>query len=467
MREGYGQVELAKRYTTLGMGTDQGKTGWSNAILEISRITGDSPEATGHTSFRPPYSPVSLGALAGADTGQHMTPVRRTPFHNVFTQAGCVFQASGDWLYSRYFPQAQESMSETIEREVLAVRQRVGCVDMSTLGKVDVRGSDALEFLQRLYCNNLESIQPGRLRYALMLREDGIVFDDGTVARLGDHHFLVTMTTANAPAVWRWMNKLLQLHWPLLDVQLTLVSDHWASLAIAGPNARQLLQALNPDFDCAREAFPFASVREGQLDQQLPCRVFSVSFSGELSYEINVPACHADALFEHVMEKGETFGITPYGLEALDLLRIEKGHLSIGTEIDGRTTPADLGLARMVSKQKHFVGSSLLQRPALQQEDRLQLVGLRPADGRSAIPVAALLCERAWQVGEVMPSQGRLTAAIDSPTLEQPVALALLQNGHQRLDETLWAVSPLKQQSVEVVVGTACFVDPQGSRVHG
>ena len=467
VREGYGHVELAKRYTTLGMGTDQGKTAWSNAILDISRITGESAAGTGHTTFRPPYSPVSLGALAGADIGEHMLPVRRTPFHRAFEQAGCVFQTSGDWHYARYFPQPGESMGASIEREVKAVRNRVGCVDMSTLGKVDLRGKDALEFLQRLYCNSFESLQIGRLRYALMLREDGILFDDGTVARLGEHHYLATMTTANSASVWRWMTKLQQQHWPELDVQLTLVSDHWASLALAGPEARHLLQALKPDFDCSREAFPFAAVREGKLDDSLPCRVFSVSFSGELSFEINVPARHADALFARVTEIGAARDITPYGLETLDVLRIEKGHLAVGTEIDGRTTPADLGLGRMVSASKAFLGSSLLQRPRLQDKDRLQLVGLRPADGHSTIPVAAHLCDRAWQAGSNATSLGRLTAAIHSPVLGHSIALALLQNGHRRVDERLWAVSPLEQQSIEVVVTNPCFVDPKGSRLHG
>jgi len=464
--EGYDDVELVKRYTTLGMGTDQGKTSWSNAILEISRLSGASPAETGHTTFRPPWSPVSLGALAGADVGQHMIPLRQTPFQRAFEAAGCVFQTSGDWRYSRYFPQSGESMSAAIEREVLAVRNSVGCVDMSTLGKVDVKGSDALEFLSRIYCNKLDSIQPGRLRYALMLREDGILLDDGTIARLGDNHYLVTMTTANAALVWRWMNKLLQLQWSDLDVQLTSVSDHWASLAIAGPQSRQLLQALNPDFDCDRAAFPFASVRVGKLDRQISCRVFSVSFSGELSYEINVPAGFASTLFQRVIKCGTRLGITPYGLETLDVLRIEKGHISIGTEVDGRTTPADLGLAGMVSTGKAFVGSSLLQRPQLQREDRLQLVGLQPADGHSAIPLAALLCESPWQAGSILPAQGKLTASIHSPTLNQPIALALLENGHQRRDEKIWAVSPLAQQSVEVLVAASCFYDPEGRRVH-
>ena len=467
VQEGYDQVELAKRYTTLGMGTDQGKTSWINAILEMERITGKDAATLGHTTFRPPWSPVSIGALIGADTGQRMTPARHTPFHRVFSAAGCVFQTSGDWVYSRYFPRVGETMGAAVRREVLAVRNAVGCVDMSTLGKVDVKGSDALEFLSRIYCNNLETLEPGRLRYVLMLREDGILFDDGTVAQLDRDHYLVTMTTANAAAVWRYMNKLLQLHWPELDVQLTSVSDHWATLAIAGPESRQLLQALKPDFEIDRDSFPFASVREGRLDGQIPCRVFRVSFSGELSYEINLPAGFASGLYQWVMERGADLGITPYGLEALDVLRIEKGHLSIGTEIDGRTTPADLGLGKMVSTRKSFIGSSLLQRPALQSCDRLQLIGLTPADGHSKIPVAAHLCDQPWQAGSIQPSRGRLTAAIASPSLEQPIALALLENGHQRVNVKLWAVSPLAQQSVEVVVGPGCFYDREAARVHG
>jgi heterotetrameric sarcosine oxidase alpha subunit len=466
VEEGYQHIELLKRYTTLGMGTDQGKTGWSNAILEISRITGENPNAIGHTTFRPPFSPVSLGALVGAEVGQHMTPLRHTPFQRVFKAAGCVFQTSGDWLYSRYFPQPGETMPTAIRREVLAVRNAVGCVDMSTLGKVDVRGRDALEFLQRIYCNNLDSIQPRQLRYVLMLREDGLLFDDGTVARLGDHHYLVTMTTANTTAVWRWMNKLLQIHWPGLDVQLTSVSDHWASLAIAGPQSRNLLRALNPDFSCDRDSFPFARVRQGKLGQQIPCRVFSVSFSGELSYEINVPAGFASTLFQRVIEQGAEFGITPYGLEALDILRIEKGHLSIGTEIDGRTTAADLGLARMVSTRKSFIGSSLLQRPQLQRDDRRQLIGLLALDDHNTIPPAAHLCDQPWEPGSILAPQGSLTAAIDSPTLGRSIALALLHNGLRRLDETLWAVSPLTRQSVAVRVTRPCFVDIEGRRVH-
>jgi len=463
VREGYEHVELVKRYTTLGMGTDQGKTSWINAIGELEHITGHDAEDIGHTTFRPPYSPVCIGALVGAEVDRHMTPIRQTPFHSAFKEQACVFQTSSDWIYSRYFPLPGESMEQSIHREVLAVRNAVGCVDMSTLGKVDVKGSDALEFLSRLYCNNFDSIESGRLRYALMLREDGILWDDGTVAQLGENHFLLTMTTANSAAVWRWMNKLLQLHWPDLDVQITSVSDYWASLAIAGPKARELLQRLNPDFATEREAFPFASVRQGKLDDEVPCRIFSVSFSGELSYEINIPASYASWLFDTVIQRGIDLGITPYGLEALDVLRIEKGHISVGTEIDGRTTPDDLGLGKMVSNKKHFIGSKLLERPALQQASRLQLVGLIPSDGQSLIPVAAHLCGKPWQAGEIQASKGKLTASIISPTLQQPVALALLENSQH---SQLWAVSPLSQQSVEVSIVPSCFVDSAGERVR-
>ena len=465
--EGYQHVELAKRYTTLGMGTDQGKTSWINGIREIGRITNTTADRIGHTTFRPPCSPVSIGALVGADVNQYLAPIRQTPFHREFTKAGCVFQTSGDWMYARYFPQHDESMEQAIQREVKAVRSAVGCVDMSTLGKVDIKGEDAAEFISRIYCNDLNTLEPGRLRYALMLREDGIVFDDGTVAQLDHNHYLATMTTANAASVWRWMNKLLQLQWPELDVQLTSVSDHWASLAIAGPESRSLLARLNPDFEIDRQSFPFASIREGVLDGKLPCRVYNVSFSGELSYEINIPAGFAANLYQMVTGYGTELGLTIYGLETLDVLRIEKGHLSIGTEIDGRTTPTDLGLAKMVSNRKSFMGSSLLQRPALNNQDRWQLAGLVPADGHSVIPPAAHLCTQAWQPGNTASTQGKLTATVVSPTLGHSIALALLENGQQRLHEKLWAVSPLLQQSVEVIVTPHCFVDPEGHRVRG
>jgi sarcosine oxidase subunit alpha len=466
VREGYGDVELAKRYTTLGMGTDQGKTSWINGILELAYSADKEPSGIGHTTFRPPYSPVSFGALVGPHTGMDMVPVRRSPFHRVFESAGCVFQTTGQWLYSRYFPLPGESMEQSVNREVRSVRTGVGCVDMSTLGKVDVKGKDSLEFLSRLYCNNFETITTGRLRYVLMLREDGIVFDDGTVAQLGEDHYLVTMTTANTDAVWRWMTKLQQTQWPELDVRLTSVTDHWASLAIAGPCARKLLNDLEPNFAVDVKNFPFASVRQGYLNESLPCRVFSVSFSGETSFEINVPAAYARTIFNRVLDKGSKYGITPYGLEALDVLRIEKGHLSVGTEIDGRTVPADLGMGNMVSRKKDFIGRALLDRPGLNGDDRPNLVGLKSVDPDIPIPCGAHLVTSTCSPDSSQYSLGRLTAAIWSPTLEHPIALALLTRGRSRMSETLRAVSPVAGKSVEVVVEPPCFYDPGGARLH-
>ncbi|WP_120499116.1 2Fe-2S iron-sulfur cluster-binding protein [Roseovarius sp. EL26] len=464
--EGYRDVELVKRYVTLGMGTDQGKTSWANGVDEIVSALKIPAATIGHTTFRPPYSPVTIGALVGAEIGQAMHPIRRTPFHHAFEALDCQFQTSGDWLYARYFPKPGEDMHAAITREVRAVRTSLGCVDMSTLGKFDISGKDAHEFLSRLYCNNIATIAPGRLRYGLMLREDGIVFDDGTIACLASNHFLVTATTSNRDSVWRHMQKLAQVDWPDLDVQLTDVSDHWASLAIAGPQARVLLQALSPDFETAREDFPFAAIREGKLGGDLPVRVFSVSFSGELSYEINVPASYAKTLLNRVLTAGAEWDITPYGLETLDVLRIEKGHLSIGTEIDGRRTPADLGLGRMVSNKKDFVGSALLNRVALQSNTRLQLVGLTPVDGRSSIPLGGHITAEPLTNGP-QKTQGYLTAAIDSPTMGHSIALAFMTGGLSRTGKTAWVVSPIANTSVEVTISSPHFYDPIGERLHG
>ncbi len=465
--EGFDDVELVKRYTTIGMGTDQGKTSWANAISEFTKCVNRMPDKVGHTTFRPPYSPVSFATLVGARTGQNMKPIRYTPFHSGFENLGCVFQTSGDWLYSRYFSRDNETMEQAIRREVRAVRNGVGFVDMSTLGKIDVKGKDSIEFLSRIYCNNISTIDVGRLRYGLMLREDGIVYDDGTVARLDDEHYLLTTTTANAGSVWRWLTKLLQVQWPNLDVQITSVSDHWASLAIAGPQSCDLLNGLRPDFAVDRSSFPFASVRQGFLNGDLPCRIFSVSFSGELSYEINVPAGFADELLNRVLKLGTNFDVTPYGLETLDVLRIEKGHLAVGTEIDGRTTPKDLGLSKMVSTKKDFIGRTLMNRPKLKKGKRLEFVGFTPVDKISTIPAGALLTASPWKRNEIQRSQGKLTASVFSPTIDLPIALGLLEQGGERMGEHVWAVSPVANQSVEVKICPSCFYDENGGRLHG
>jgi len=461
-KEGYEHVELTKRYTTLGMGTDQGKTSWTNGVIEIAALTYKNAQNIGHTTYRPPYSPVSLGALVGAETDDQMLPIRRTPFHDEFLRMGCVFQTSGDWLYSRYFTQTEETMDEAVKREVLAVRNSLGCVDMSTLGKIDIYGKDAMTFLSRLYCNNLSKLKPGQIRYGIMLREDGYVLDDGTISQLGESNFHVTTTTANASKVWQHIKKAATVDWPELDVKLTSVSDHWASLAIAGPYARDLLSALKPDFDVSREELPFGTVRIGHLDG-LPVRVFAISFSGELSYEINVPAGYSNILLSRVIEHGKAWNITPYGLEALDILRIEKGHLSIGTEIDGRRTADDLGLGRMVSWKKNFIGRALSKRSAILAKGRQQLVGLI-SEHKEPIPIAAHLSDKALDQNGCAESIGILTAAIYSPIREQHIALALLKDGRNRIGGKVWAHSPIAGQSIQLTIVPSCFYDQEGGR---
>lgn len=461
--EGYISIEHVKRYTTTGMGTDQGKTSNINAIRTVAAITGVSPSEIGHTTFRPPFSPVSMGAVAGNNRGKLVGPTRRTPFHASCTKAGVVFLESGAWLYPRYYPKAGESMAAAIDREVRNTRKNVGMVDMSSLGKIDVQGPDALTFLERVYCNNLATLKTGRVRYSLMLREDGILFDDGTVTRLGDNHYLITTTTARAGEAWMHLENLRQAHWSDLRVSLTSVTDAWASIAIAGPKARGLVQALTDDIDCSPDAFPPSSMQEGTIDG-MPVRIFRVSFSGELGFEINIPAEYAPALWNLLEQQGASYSLMPYGLEALDILRIEKGHISVGTEIDGRTTAADVGLGRMVSAKKDFIGKALLQRPAFTAPGRRQLVGLKAKDGKSEIPYGAQITAKKW-TGTPQDTQGHSTACIKSPTLGESIALALVTDGHSRMGETVWAVSPVADASVQVEITSPHFFDPDGSRV--
>ncbi len=465
--EGYRDIELVKRYTATGMGTDQGKTSWVNAIREVAAATGNNPTALGHTTYRPPYSPIPLAGIAGARVARHMTPIRRTPTHRIYENLGCQFQNSGDWLYSRYFPKSSETLQQAVNREVRAVRTGVGIVDMSTLGKFEIKGEDAEKFISRIYCNNVSDMPIGKVRYGLMLREDGIVFDDGTVARLGERHFVLTATTANSASVWRWITRLAQVQWPDLEVTLTKVSEHWASIAIAGPLSREVLAMLKLNIDTDVEKFPFASVREGQIQDSVPCRVHSVSYSGELCFEVSIPAGYACSFVEQLLVVGQDVGITPYGLEALDVLRIEKGHLSVGREIDGRTTPFDLGLGKKVSSGKDFIGRSLLDRPGLRRDDRMQLVGMTAVNDKSEIPAGAVIASSSHQNRVKQDVIGWLTAATCSPTLDRSIALALLQSGHHRQNEKLWAVSPVSGESTQVVVGPTCFYDVKGQRLNG
>lgn len=463
LREGYSSVQLVKRYTTLGMGIDQGKTSNPNALAIIADVLGTSVPGVGTTTFRPPYTPVTMGALAGYETGPHFDPVRRSPMHAWHENAGAVFTPAGQWLRPQFYPRANEGMWEAIWREARAVREGVGVVDVSTLGKIDIQGRGAADFLDRVYINAWQKLEVGKCRYGIMLREDGNVLDDGTTSRLADTRYLMTTTTAHAQQVMRHLEYYLQVVWPDLDVHLVSVTDEWAAIALAGPDSRRVLAKLTDDIDVGNEAFPFMGVRAGTI-AGVPARVFRISFSGELAYEINVRADHGLGVWEAVMEAGAGFAITPYGTEALGILRTEKGHVVAG-EVNGRTSAGDLGFGRMISARKDFVGKRSLAHAAMSDSARHELVGLVPADGRTAIPRGAqIVRDPAHPLPN--PMVGEVTSACFSPNLDKPIALALVAGGRARAGETLYAMAPLQDSTVKVVVTGPVFVDPEGARLR-
>ena len=379
-RENFRPVEHMKRYTTLGMATDQGKTSNLAGIAIMAEQTGRTIPQTGTTTFRPPYTPVAIGALAGHHRGKDFRPTRLAPTHEWSREQGAVFIESGAWLRAQYYPIAGESdWLETVNREVLAVRSRVGICDVSTLGKIDIQGADAAELLERVYTNGWKALPVGKARYGLMLREDGFVMDDGTTSRLGESHFLMTTTTANAGKVMQHLEFCHQVLWPQLDVRMVSVSEQWAQAAIAGPRSRDVLRAVvDPEFDLSDAACPYLAAREITVGGGIPARLFRISFSGELAYELAVMADYGDAMMRALMRAGEPHGIIPYGLEAMGVMRIEKGHVA-GGELNGHTTTRDLGLGKMMSSKKDYIGRLMAQRPALKDPQRPSLAGFKPS----------------------------------------------------------------------------------------
>jgi sarcosine oxidase subunit alpha len=463
-REGYESVEHAKRYTTLGMGTDQGKTGNLVGLALMAGLSGQPIDALGPTTFRPPYVPVALGALAGPEVGAHFRPLRLTPMHDWHVNAGAAFVDAGLWRRPRYYPREGEDLLAATLREARAVRENVGLVDVSPLGKIDVQGPDAAEFLDRLYCNPLRRLAIGKARYCLMLREDGLVLDDGTISRLGRTTYYVTTTTANAAKVMAHMEFHRQAVWPELAVEVTSITDQWAGMALAGPNSRAVLARAVDRADVGDAALPFMGVIAATI-AGCPVRLFRISFSGERAYEIHTPAGYGARVWQAVFEAGSSARIVAYGTEAMGTLRIEKGHVA-GAELDGRTTPADLGLGRMASRKKDYVGRAALDRPALADPARPRLVGLVAKDGRSPIrPGAQIIADPGAK--PPVPMLGHVTSADFSPTLEQPIALALIAGGPERRGETLYAAYPLRDEATEVTVTDPVFVDPEGRRLHG
>lgn len=462
-REGFESVEHLKRYTTLGMAADQGKTSNLNGLTILAEARGLPIPAVGTTRFRPPYNPISLGALVGRARGGHMAPLRRTPLHDVHHVAGAEMMNVGPWQRPRVYRRDGETLEQAYVREARAVRASVGITDVSTLGKIDVQGPDAATFLDRVYTNTFSTLPVGKARYGLMLRDDGFLFDDGTTWRLSDTRYLMTTTTANGALVYQHLEMLLSIAWPELKVSLASLTDQWAGVAVAGPNSRALLERAVDGIDLSDTALPFMGVRAGRL-AGIDVLVARLSFSGELAYEVYCGSDYAGILWERLLEAGKDLAVVPYGLEALGALRIEKGHVT-GAEIDGRTTVHDLGLEKMFSAKKDFVGKALALRPALTDPGRKQLVGLRSLDGKPILGGAHLVSGAdPKQPGT---SQGYVTAMCFSPVLEGYIALALLKGGRKRHGEKLFAADPLRGSHGPVEVADPCFYDKDGSRMHG
>jgi sarcosine oxidase subunit alpha len=466
-REGYSSVEHLKRYTTLGMGTDQGKV--SN-VVGLALLAGELERpiaSVGTTTFRPPYTPVTLGAFPGHDAGPHVEPSRFSSIHEWHVAHGARFVNAGLWKRPHSYPRAGESADDAALREARNVRTNVGIVDVSTLGKIELQGRDVAEFLNRVYVNRWDTLQVGRCRYGVMLRDDGIVLDDGTTSHLAPSHYLLTTTTVNAARVLQYLESLLQTEWPELDVYVTSVTEQWSAAALAGPRSREVLARI-VDIDVSNAAFPFLAVASCHVRTAtgpVEARIFRMSYSGELAYEIHVPAHEGRAMWNAAIAAGADFGIMAYGTEAMSTLRIEKGHIVVGAEADGRTTADDLGLGGLVSGTKHCIGKRLSARPALESPGRWQLVGLVTLHDAPMPRAAKIVADPGRATPN--PMLGHITSWCRSPNLDAWIALALVENGRARHGQTLWAVSPLANVRVQVQVGPPCFIDPKGERLRG
>jgi sarcosine oxidase subunit alpha len=460
--EGYVSVEHLKRYTTLGMGTDQGKTSNVNAALWMAALRGVELPAAGTTTYRPPYTPVSIGALAGRHTGTRFRPTRRSPLHDWHVANGAVMIEAGPWLRPWYYRWAGDSAASAYLEEMRLVRGGVGVSDVSTLGKIDVQGPDAAEFLNRVYVNGFAKLPIGKARYGVMLNDDATVLDDGTTARFGETRFFLTTTTAQAAEVMSWLEFLLQTAWTDLRVQVVSVTDRWAGMSVAGPRARAALELVFPDLDVSNTALPHMGVLEVQVDG-MPLRLLRLSFSGELAFELYVPADRGVALWERLLGRAAPLGLKPYGLEALASLRIEKGHVA-GLELDHRNTLDDLGLGKMAASAKPYIGRELRERPDLRAAERWSLVGLECLEPHARLRGGAILFAR----GEAITGHGRgyITSVTWSTVLDKYIALGLYQGGLTHVGEEIVCAYPLKGETVRARVVQPVFVDPAGERLH-
>ena len=465
-QENFKSVEHLKRYTTLGMATDQGKTSNIAGLAIMAEIAGKNIPEVGTTIFRPPYTPTAIGVLAGRSRDEDFRPTRKTPSHVWAEEQGAVFVEVGMWLRAQWFPKAGEThWRQSVDREVLQTRKSVGICDVTTLGKIDVQGADAADFLNKIYANGFAKLAVGKVRYGLMLREDGIAMDDGTAARFAEDHFVVTTTTANAVGVYRHMEFVRQCLYPDMDVQLISTTEAWAQFSVAGPNARKLLQkVVDPEHDISNEAFPYMACGDITVANGLRARLFRISFSGELAYEIAVPTRYGDAMIRKLVEAGEEFDAVVYGTEALGVMRIEKGHAA-GNELNGTTSALNLGMGRMVSKKKDSIGSTLSEREGMNGEDALKLVGFKPVNAQHTVPAGAHLMTKGTP-SDAAHDQGYITSACYSPHLECHIGIGYLKSGDTRMGEIVRLVSPLTGVDHDVEVVSAHFVDPEGERLR-
>ncbi len=461
-REGYRSVEHIKRYTTLGMATDQGKTSNINALGVLTGALQSAIPQIGTTTFRPPYTPISFGAIAGTNAGNRFLVVRRTPPYEWHCENRADFEPIGQWRRPYCYPKPGDSRHDAINREILSVRNEVGLLDASTLGKIELKGPDAAKLLDRVYTNTFSTLKVGKGRYGLMLNEEGFLMDDGVTVRLADDHFLMHTTSGGADRIAGWLEEWLQTEWSDLKVYVTPVTEQWAQFAIAGPNARNVLENLDGDIDFSADSFEFMSMKVGRLTGY-PVRAFRISFSGELSYEIATPSNFGHSLWLALLEAGENHGIQAYGTEALHVLRAEKGFIVVGDESDGTVTPLDLGLGWAVSKKKDdYIGKRSLERAYLAAPKRKQLVGLLTQDPQEVLP------DGAYAVAELkdkppMEMIGQVTSAYWSPTVGRSIAMALIKDGRNRLGDVV--DFPLDNgKVVKATIVDPVFYDKEGAK---
>lgn len=469
--EGYQSVEHLKRYTTLGMGTDQGKTSNLNALAIMAARRGLGVSEVGTTTFRPPYTPATIGTLAGRSVRSHLAPVRRTSMHDWHVAHGAFMMEAGYWMRPLWYNSHGSNLSEAYKAEMDIVREGVGIADVSTLGKIDVQGPDAAEFLNRVYVNGFAKLQVGKARYGFMLREDGIVMDDGTTSRISDTEFFLTTTTAQAARVMSHLEFLLQVVWSDLRVTVASVSDQWSAMSVAGPKVREVMRTAFPTLNFDNEAFPFMGVLDARLDgaaygalDGVTVRIIRLTFSGEMAYEVYAPTHFGNAVWSHLLAAGQAKGLQPYGLEALASLRIEKGHVT-GSEMDGRTTLDDMGAGKMASTLKPFWGGALKQSPNLTRTDRPTLVGLEALDANEPPNNGAIL----FFADDTIRGHGRghITSTSYSKAVGKSIALGLLQGGTSRVGQTVIAASPVHGRQYKLKVVDPCFLDAEGVRYRG